>query len=194
MSDVLGNLSDEQKDWVTNTGFADILGFRMVWYTHKLGYNVVTAFNSEECCLDLKAGKVAITDQTVRSVLGLPMGSEGIKSKDEKERLILWGKQFQGCAGSEITPLMLSNRIMGNREADTDFKLNFLVLLYNFFFEGQQNRFLNRDVLRYAFDLDNCGRYNWCRLLIERMQVTHNYWAAEKKRYFTGSLPFLIVS
>ena len=82
-----------------------------------------------------------------------------------------------------------------SKDADVIFKLNFLVMIYNFFIEGHQNRYLNRDVLKLELDLDACGRYNWCRLLIDKLRTSHTYWAAEKeKRSFTGSLTFLTVS
>lgn len=194
MSDVLANLSDEQRKWVTTTGFGDILSFRQMWYAHTLGYNVVSAFNSRNCSLELKAGTIEISDKTVRSVLGLPMGSEIIEPGDNEERVSLWGEQFEGCLVCKVSPMTLSNRIQGNREANTEFKLNFLVLLYNFFIDGNQNMYLNRDVLRYSMDIDHCGKYNWCRLLIEKLRVSHDYWSAVKSRYFTGSLTFLIVS
>ncbi|WOG95850.1 hypothetical protein DCAR_0415179 [Daucus carota subsp. sativus] len=193
MSDVLANLSDEQRKWVTTTGFGDILSFRQMWYAHTLGYNVVSAFNSRNCSLELKAGTIEISDKTVRSVLGLPMGSEIIEPGDNEERVSLWGEQFEGCLVCKVSPMTLSNRIQGNREANTEFKLNFLVLLYNFFIDGNQNMYLNRDVLRYSMDIDHCGKYNWCRLLIEKLRVSHDYWSAVKSRYFTGSLTFLIM-
>ncbi|WOG82433.1 hypothetical protein DCAR_0101597 [Daucus carota subsp. sativus] len=156
------------------------------------GYNVVSACKSINCSLELKAGTIEISDKTMKSVLGLPMGSESIEQGDNEERLSLWGKQFEGCLGCKVSPLMLSNRIQGNCEKNAEFKLNFLVLLYNFFIKGHQNMFINHDVLRYSLDIYHYGKYNWCRLLIERLKVSHDYWTTVKSRYFTGSLPFPI--
>ena len=162
--------------------------------THTLGYNVVSACKSINCSLELKAGTIEISDKTMKSVLGLPMGSESIEQGDNEERLSLWGKQFEGCLGCKVSPLMLSNRIQGNCEKNAEFKLNFLVLSYNFFIKGHQNMFINHDVLRYSLDIYHYGKYNWCRLLIERLKVSHDYWTTVKSRYFTGSLPFPVVS
>ena len=193
MTDVLSSLSNEQRKWVSQTGFTDILDFRMGVYTHNLGYNVVQAFDNENCSLHLQAGKIEINDRTVRCVLGFPMGDKLIQRGKDLEPITYWGKQFEG-AGCEVTAAMVSKLILESVEADRKFKLNFLVLMYNFFIEGQQNNSLNRDILKCSMDIDNCWRYNWCRLLLEKLRKAHAYWSAEPKRYFTGSLPFLIVS
>ncbi|KAL1802657.1 hypothetical protein ACET3Z_031304 [Daucus carota] len=191
MTDVLSSLSNEQRKWVSQTGFADILDFRMGVYTHNLGYNVVRAFDNENCSLHLQAGKIEINDRTVRCVLGFPMGDELIQRGKDLEPITYWGKQFEG-AGCEVTAAMVNNLILESVEADRKFKLNFLVLMYNFFIEGQQNNSLNRDILKCSMDIDNCWRYNWCRLLLEKLRKAHAYRSAEPKRYFTRSLPFLI--
>lgn len=67
-------------------------------------------------------------------------------------------------------------------------------MMYNFFIESNQNGFLTRDVLRFSGDIENCVKYNWCRLLIEKLKVTHSYWAKDTKRDFVGPLLFLIAS
>lgn len=194
MSDVILNLSEPQSEWVRKTGFGALLNFRMVCYTHTLGYNVVEAFNGGSCSLELKAGTINITESLVHSVLGLPNGEEYITFSKRKDAYREWGQQFQGLARSEITPSRLRNKIIESTAADLYFKWNFLVMMYNFFIEGNQNSFLARDVLRFSGDIEKCGNYNWCHLLIEKLKRTHAYWADDTKRNFAGPLPFLIVS
>lgn len=193
MSDVIGGLSEEQKRWVRDTGFGELLKFRMLHYTHQLGYNVVKAFNSEKCTLELDAGIIQIDDKTVEKVLGLPRGAKEIVFDETNESISEWGAQFQGCKGCLITPRMLRDKIIGSKMVDKQFKMNFLVMLYNFFIEGNQSRYLIRDVLKSGLDINDCGKYNWCQLLVDKLKKTHMFWAGDKKRNFTGALPFLIV-
>ena len=79
MTDVLLNLSAAQNKWVKAIGFGWLLEFRMLCNVHILGYNVVDAFDSKDCSLNLTAGKVMINEMVVHNVLGLPNGSEEIK-------------------------------------------------------------------------------------------------------------------
>lgn len=65
-----------KKKWVTTTGFGALLDFRMMCYTHNLGYNVVEAFNGEACLLVLQAGNINITESIVHSVMEFPNGTE----------------------------------------------------------------------------------------------------------------------
>ena len=71
--DILVNLSEEQVDWKKRTGFGGILDMRMDKYPHRLGYNVVVAFKTDEC-LSLKSGNNKITKDIVHSTIGLPRG------------------------------------------------------------------------------------------------------------------------
>lgn len=194
MSDVILNLSETQKKWVSMIGFGALLDFRMLCYTHNLGYIVVEAFNGASCSLVLQAGNINITDSIVHSVIGLPNGIEVIKFSKDRAAYSDWGQQFPGCKSSEITPSMVRNKILESPRADENLKWNFMILMYNFFIESNQNNFLTRDVLRFSGDIENCGKYNWCQLMIEKLKETHSYWAEDTKRNFAGPLPFLIVS
>lgn len=194
MTHIFKNLSEEQVKWVRSTGFGGLLSFDMEHYVHKLGYNIVESFDRESCALFLKCGVIGINDIVVNNVLGLPMGGMLLKKKQNGSYSSFWGKQFEETPACNVSPLMVKDRIVESKDADMAFKLNFLVMFYNFFIEGHQNRFLNRDVFDLELNLDSCDRYNWCRLLIDKLRTSHAYWAEEKKRSFAGSLPFLIVS
>ncbi|KAL1806004.1 hypothetical protein ACET3Z_029072 [Daucus carota] len=194
ISDLFMKLSEQQVQWVKKTGFGELLNFESSRYPHKLGYNLAQAFDVGNCALVLKCGTIEINDKEVNNVLGLPMGNLVLTTDRTETNSTVWAGQFKEKAGCEISPTMLRDSMVLSKDADVIFKLNFLVMIYNFFIEGHQNRYLNRDVLKLELDLDACGRYNWCRLLIDKLRTSHTYWAAEKeKRSFTGSLTFLTV-
>ncbi|KAK1383135.1 hypothetical protein POM88_020870 [Heracleum sosnowskyi] len=193
MKDVLGNISEARIKWLNTTGFGELLNFRMDCYAHNLGYNVVESFDAKTCSVKIKAGVIKIDDTTVHNVMGLPIGNEVIECNEKNSAYVFWTGQFLGCASSQITPLMVRNKVLGNRRADTNFKWNFMIIVYNFFIESNQNRYLMINILRFSGNIEKCSNYNWCQLLIEKLKTTHGYWAADRKRNFAGPLPFLIV-
>lgn len=195
ITDVLANLSPAQIEWVKATGFGVILEFRTGTYTHKMRYNVVEAFDGETCTLKVETGDVKVSEELVQQILGFPRGRVEIKLDKENKAYERWVNQFPDKAGSLVTSLMVRKKMMLRaREADVIFKWNFLVMIYNFFIDAKQNRFLNRDVFHFSGNINKyCREYNWCWLMIEKLRQSHSYWKVDTKRIFSGPLPLLIV-
>ncbi|KAK1351604.1 hypothetical protein POM88_054176 [Heracleum sosnowskyi] len=191
-SEVIENLSKPQIKWIKDTGFGDLLNFKMQCYPHNLGYNVVEVFDASTCSLVFKGRTIKITEGLVQSTLGFPLGGKCVQFSESEEPYSVWGKQFPGRTSSLISPLMVMHVMSENTEADAIFKWNFLMLMYNFFIESNQNAFLLRDVLRFSGNIDECGEYNWCSLMLDKLKTTQTYWAESPKRNFTGALPLLI--
>ena len=191
ITDVMLTLSNAQAAWVKKAGFGLLLGFRMRTYQHRLGYKIVDSFCNRTCQLRLKAGNVLITEKLVHKIIGLPLGDMDIELREGKIGKTDWDKQYDG---KSVSPFMVMNAIKNSSRADNNFKMNFLVLMYNFFIEANQNRWISRKMLSFGGNLDECGQYNWCKLLIDKLRKTHAYWAQHKWRNFVGPLAFLIVS
>ncbi|WOG92214.1 hypothetical protein DCAR_0311477 [Daucus carota subsp. sativus] len=191
MTIIIKNLTEEHAKWVRSTGFGELLNFEMQVHAHKLGYNLVQAFDVENCALVLNCGTIVINERLVHRVIGLPMGEMVLTTTDTDSLLDVWGGQFSGKTGCEIPAGTVRDRLIESICVDRLFKLNFLVMVYNFFIEGHQNHHVNRDVLKLELNVDACAQYNWCRLLIDKLRSSYAYWSAEKKQSFTGSLPFL---
>lgn len=138
--DVLENLSKEQFDWAVSSGFGDILNFRMEHYPHRLGYNVVDAFVEDSCSLVVAAGQIKITEEIVQKTIGLPRGSEKILYRNAKGAFDLWGKQFPDVQVCKVTPKMVRGEMVSSDKADENFKFNFLVMVYNFFYRKQSGQ------------------------------------------------------
>ncbi|KAL1831416.1 hypothetical protein ACET3Z_001067 [Daucus carota] len=189
ITEVLLTLSKAQTEWVKKAGFGLLLDFRMKTYQHRLGYKIVDSFCSRTCGLRLKAGDVLITDNLVHKIIGLPLGDLDVKLQDGKIAKTDWDNQYEG---KSISPFMVMNAIKKSKRADYNFKMNFLVLVYNFFIEANQNRWISRKMLSFGGNVDECGRYNWCKLLIDKLHKTHAFWAEHKWRNFAGPLAFLI--
>ncbi|WOG82001.1 hypothetical protein DCAR_0101160 [Daucus carota subsp. sativus] len=102
MREVLISLSEEQVAWVKRTGFGGILDVRMEKYPHRMGYNVVAAFNAEECMLSMKAGNIKITEDIVHNIIGLPKGNERVIISKDKGAYDFWGLQFPGTLTCKV--------------------------------------------------------------------------------------------
>lgn len=174
MSDVLGNLSITQMKWVNSTGFGELLNFRMESYVHTLAYNVVESFDARTCSVMVKEGDIKIDDTTIHSFMGLPMGNEVIECNENSSSYAVWAEQFPGRTSSQITPLMVRDKILGNHRADINFKWNFLIMISNFFFESNQNRYLMRDILRFSGNIEICSSYKYEKKLC-RTTAFFNY-------------------
>ena len=159
ITEVLLTLSNAQIEWVKKAGFGLLLDFRMRTYQHRLGYKIVDSFCSRTCGLRLKAGDVLITDNLVHKIIGLPLGDMDIELKEGKIAKTDWDNQYEG---KSISPFMVMNAIKKSRRADYNFKMNFLVLVYKFFIEANQNRWISRKMLSFGGNVDECGQYNWC--------------------------------
>lgn len=194
-SEMVAGLNVQQKKWVKDTGFGGLLQFQMLHYPRRLGYKVVEAFDGVASALKLEGGNVEISDVVVEKVLGLPNGKSDIEFTTDKSDEDLWAEQFENKPRAEITPRMVYDKIKRYEEVDKIFKLNFLVLMSNFLIESHSNAYVNREILRFRGNLEECFNYKWCELLIRRLKSSHKYWVREPStRHFTGSLPFLIVS
>lgn len=194
-SEAIEGLSEVQIKWIKKTGFGGLLRFRMATYPHRLGYNIAQSYDSQTSTLQLEAGNIKISELVVKKVLGLPNGTTKIELMENDCVVSKWAEQFHPTPKCKVTPSMVYQKMNRYEGIDEMFKLNFLVLMANFFIESNQNGAVNRDILNFRGNLDACYDYNWCEIVIDKLNATHNYWALEPTtRFFTGSLPFLIVS
>lgn len=63
---VVENLTPQQKDWVKNTGFGDLLCFKMSYYPVILGYRLVSDFNPNDMILVVGGNNFQITENDVK--------------------------------------------------------------------------------------------------------------------------------
>lgn len=193
-TDLVKDLSDEQKNWVQRTGFGPLLNFKSSRYRHRLGYKIIESFDPVSCTLKLNAGPVKITSGVVKKVLGLPKGNKSITFFGKGELFELWADLFKPKPYYHVTAKMLCTEIRKYAEVNKLFKFNFLVLMINFLVESHINGFVNCDILGMCGDLDACYQYNCCELLINSPKSTHHFWVMNpSKRYFVGPLSFLVV-
>ncbi|KAL1802599.1 hypothetical protein ACET3Z_031246 [Daucus carota] len=98
---------------------------------------------------------------------------------------------FLKCGVIGINDIVVNN-VLGLPMGGMLLKKNRMDLILPFGENNSKKHLPVTDVFDLELNLDSCDRYNWCRLLIDKLRTSHAYWAEEKKRSFAGSLPFLI--
>ncbi|KAL1808447.1 hypothetical protein ACET3Z_025437 [Daucus carota] len=96
-SKMVGELTKEQRDWVTKAGFALLLDFELDILPTKIAYNVLQIFDHHSISLKLKDADINITSEDVYDVLGLPNGGHPIvlaSPRKYSERIKDWHAQF----------------------------------------------------------------------------------------------------
>ncbi|WOG93705.1 hypothetical protein DCAR_0312992 [Daucus carota subsp. sativus] len=120
-SPILDNM--RRKKWVKATGFGWMLEFQMLCYVHRLSYNIVDAFDSQDCSLNLSAGRVKINEMVVHNVLGLPNGSEEIQLIGAERIDDSWDDQYES---TQITPSMEGQEQSTQKRVDDEIDNDYL--------------------------------------------------------------------
>ena len=199
---MIDSLSEEQKEWVKDAGFEALLDFDLVMIPSKLAYNVFQIFEHNSLTLKLKNKDVNIVEEDVFDVLGLPHEGQTIllgSHEKHKERIDNWLAQF---STNNITVSMIVEIMNGKKDTENfkrpevteNFKLNFLIVMSNILIETPTNSYIEKQLLRFDDDLDNCCYYNWAEYLINRLVAGTESWNRTSSTFFTGSLIFLTVS
>ena len=197
-TDAIQALTEDQKKWVTEAGFGPLLSFAMRKVPHSMCVNIIWWYDLTEDEMIFSKQRVKITEQDVADTLGLPKGEKEIcfkKGKVNRDKFSRWRAQFPDKDGNRITELTVYEAITRSRVVDLHFKQNFMILMMNLFVYTNNSSFVCQDVLGFEDEFENASHYNWCKLVVESLRSTHEeWWDDPQKKYYTGSLVFLLVS
>lgn len=142
---LLPNLSTKQKEDVNEMGFGDVLGFSIKDVPTRLSYWLLDNFDEDRCVLNVDGKDISITRETVRDVLGLPMGNVPVKAVDEADcrhpLVVEWKRQFESMTRYKHIPV--EKQIYTQADGGWMFKLNFLVLYFTTIGESNKNATVN---------------------------------------------------
>lgn len=192
---VLG-FSEAQKNWVKEAGFGKLANFNIGLLPYRLGYRVASSFNPCGMKLEVESGEIVVGEEDVKEVLGLPLGEKKIELRHKIDTIeSLWKDQFPNVDQHKVTTKHVLKKMSESGSVDTLFKLNFLVMLTNVFIKSNTSAFVNKQILRFGGELDECGGYNWCELVLDSLIECTPLWKKDPgSRFYTGPLIFLIVS
>lgn len=189
------NLSDQQKQWVRRTGFKHILDFHLEKIPHRLACSVLEAFDAQTCSLKLQSESIAITNQDVYNVLGLPIGDNIFTLATEDQASARYNSWKEHFGKNNVTTAAVVERMRESQEVDDTFKLNFLMVLSNVLIERQTGSYVHREILGYDIEIDECNQYNWGEFLLRCLVKTKENWRkTTSSLFYTGPIIFLIVS
>ncbi|PWA53169.1 hypothetical protein CTI12_AA445290 [Artemisia annua] len=142
---LLPKLSPKQKEDVKEMGFGDVLGFRIKDVPTRLSYWLLDNFDEDRCVLNVDGKAITITRETVRDVLGIPMGNVPVEAVDEADfrhpLVVEWKQQFEST--TRYTHIPVEKKIYTQQEGGWMFKLNFLVLYFTSIGESNKNATVN---------------------------------------------------
>ncbi|KAK1385154.1 hypothetical protein POM88_022889 [Heracleum sosnowskyi] len=195
-SKAMENLSTDQKQWIKDAGFEDLLSFSFRHIPNEMARNVVWFYDPYHNWLNLADKKVIrITEDEVHRVLGLPKGSRKvIIGPANTKTLEEWRDQYpERKAGHKITELSVMKAITRTGELNLKFKQNFMVLMYNLFIRCTTGSYVSQDVLKLVGSFDEVSEMNWCKLVVDGLKDASLAWLEDPTtQYYTGSLMFLI--
>lgn len=193
---MINGLTIEQREWVRNSGFENLLEFKLEILPAKLAYQVLKAFDHTTMSLQVSNEKISITEEDVFDIFGLPYGGETVKfasTDSERNRIIEWKDQFPEKDQDSITTSMLVERVKG-AQVDDIFKLNFLLIMSNVLIGTPTHSYMDKQLVKFDDDLDQCVHYNWAEFLLKYLASAKDSWNHTASLFSRGSLIFLTVS
>ncbi|CAH1448073.1 unnamed protein product [Lactuca virosa] len=114
-------------------GFKSLLKLEVDELPSSLGLFVVKSFDMDKKVLKVINGEIKVDRQSVNEMLGIPMGDQKVEDLSfrpaEDECYSKWISQFHKAENIRLNDI--TNAIISSKEADFNFKLNFIVLFCN---------------------------------------------------------------
>ncbi|PWA90628.1 Peptidase C48, SUMO/Sentrin/Ubl1 [Artemisia annua] len=190
---LLPKLSTKQKQDVTEMGFGAVLGFRIKDVPTRLSYWLLDNFDEDRCVLAIDGKEISITRETVRDVLGIPMGNVPVEAVDEADfrhpLVVEWKQQFDGTTRYKHIPV--EKQIYTQQEGGWMFKLNFLVLYFTSIGEANKNATVNLRFFNRIQDENDIPGFDWCSYVIECLVRTKRSWV--RTYHYCGPVIVLLV-
>ncbi|CAI9284666.1 unnamed protein product [Lactuca saligna] len=181
---------------VRDMGFGSFLGMKIDTLSGKLAYFVVDSFTIGSCSIRVKSGEVAITNETLEAMFGLPNKGLDFNTLDECDKndplLEAWKGQYR--KGNYYNGNYLKN-IKKTNVADELFKLNFLTLFVNTFAETETMGSCRINFIEKLIQCEDVSRINWCEYIVDCLGKSKNKWKPNDKNcYFTGPVALLMMA
>ena len=150
-------------------------------------------FDEDRCVLNVDGKDISITRETVRDVLGLPMGNVPVKAVDEADcrhpLVVEWKRQFESMTRYKHIPV--EKQIYTQADGGWMFKLNFLVLYFKTIGESNKNATVNLRFFNCIQDENDIPGFDWCSYVLECLVRTKKSWI--RTRHYCGPIIILLV-
>ncbi|PWA95284.1 ulp1 protease family, C-terminal catalytic domain-containing protein [Artemisia annua] len=147
----------------------------------------------DRCVLTVDGKEISITRETVRDVLGIPMGNVPVESVDEADfrhpLIVEWKQQIDSTTRYKHIPV--EKQIYTQQEGGWMFKLNFLVLYFTSIGEANKNATVNLRFFNCIQDENDIPGFDWCSYVIECLVRPKRSWV--RTYHYCGPVIVLLV-
>src|SRR4051812_27363116 len=94
------SLSNDQRKWVKDAGFGDLLDFSITIIPYEVAYKLLWTVNTNELAIKLDNKTIDISDADVERVLGFPRGERAVPLTNDANVVRNWQNHFEGIRPS----------------------------------------------------------------------------------------------
>ena len=165
---------------------------KMIDVPLKIVYYVLDHFNFESLKVEFDNCEVSVDSKSIQEMLGLPSGGSLLSNMDyisennEESCMFEWKKQYENI--DKLRLKQLKNELVKTSAADDNFRINFLALFINTFFESTSMGKCNLNplyVIRRDTDLSNIDSSDYIVDCLVRTKKIYN----PEKESPVGELP-----
>ena len=143
--DVLSSLSDDQKSWISFTGFGSIMSFELNEYPMKHSEFLLSSFEPNPAVLRIYEKHFEIAEEDVHEIMGFPLGGIDVGFVENSHLKKGWAEVFGRAKQCyQVTPAELCKFIISNNATDNQFKMNFMALMSNVLIKGPSTPYVNK--------------------------------------------------
>lgn len=177
-------------------GFGSLLKMKMTDVPGALSKFVLENFDPSTNTLKVKRGNIPVTRESVHEILGLPMGEVKFEELEYRKKGDTsyddWKAQFENNAMVRLQDI--KTKIVSTRNADMNFKLNFIAVLVNALLESSSTGKCNTSPLNYITKETDIANLDWCKFLIDSLVKTKSSFDPKSKTaFYVGPASFLVV-
>ncbi|CAH1453910.1 unnamed protein product [Lactuca virosa] len=177
-------------------GFKSLLKLEVDELPSSLGLFVIKSFDIDKKVLKVINGEIKVDRQSVNEMLGIPMGDQKVEDLSfrpaEDKCYNKWISQYHKAENIRLNDI--TNAIIPSKEADFNFKLNFIVLFCNTLVESTPAGKINQNILKKISSTTDFSKIDWCSYTIESLiNNTRSYVSHNCKGYFYGPLTYLLL-
>ncbi|KAL4573357.1 hypothetical protein LXL04_020160 [Taraxacum kok-saghyz] len=195
---IIHGLSKEQKNSIREMGFGTLLQSKLMDVPMKMCYYVLEKLDVEGMKVVVETGVLDVSAQSVNDMLGLPFGGmsfeemDVVDEDDEESCMFEWKNQFENI--KDLRLKQLKNVICLTREADFNFRINFLVLFINTFCESTSMGKCNLNALYHIKKETDISSIDWCQYVVDYLKRTKKAYKPDKESsFFYGPAAYLAV-
>src|SRR3954463_11646549 len=163
------SLTNDQRKWVKDTGFGDLLHFSIEIIPHEFAYKLLWTVDTKELAIKLDDKTIHISDVDVERVLGFPRGERTVTLTNDVSELRSWHNDFRGIQPSRIKNSDILDKIRSEQTASSHFKRNFLLLVANTLISPTKDSNTHKELAFFSGDWDNLSKYNWCAYVLANL-------------------------